>query len=197
MPKSATSTPAGSSRRASRRGDLDAEAVVAEEDVADARPRGRAAPARRRRPSRQRLDLVGREEEAVPGLARDAEVAARVVLEVDRQVHGALRCPRSIASTTRDPAGQREVEDVAARPRAAAARGCRAAPRRRRPSTASRRRGRSSASQPASSPRHPELADRAVQAHQLLLGEAPRCARGSRARAGRWRASRPSPRRSG
>ena len=45
--------------------------------------RGDASPA-------ERLDLVGREEEAVAGLALDAEVAARVVLDDHRELDAAL-----------------------------------------------------------------------------------------------------------
>ena len=43
-------------------------------------------PQARHRGARERLDLLGREEEPVPGLSLLAEVAAGVVLERDRQV---------------------------------------------------------------------------------------------------------------
>ena len=92
----------------------------------------------------------------------------------------------------RGPARERDVEDVAAASAGAAARGCRGAARRRRRRTASRRRAARAASQleRVIGRREPELADRAVQPHQLLRRERLACAPGSRARAGRPPASR-------
>ena len=100
-------------------GERDAEAVVAEEDVADPghedAPRGAAA----RRVGGQRLDLRRGEEEAVAEAAGGAEVAAGVVLDRDHEVDGALRVLLDRVHDG-DPAVQREVEHVGALPRAQA-----------------------------------------------------------------------------
>jgi uncharacterized protein YgbK (DUF1537 family) len=69
--------------------DLDAEAVVAEEDVADPRDEHSRASGRGLVLSRQRLDLSEREEEAMARLSTALpEVAAGIVLERHRQVEG-------------------------------------------------------------------------------------------------------------
>ena len=141
----------------------------------------------------ERLDLLGREEEAVPGLAPLAEVAARVV--VDRPRRGARRPPCPARSPRRPRCGRRARGRTRRRRRAGAgARGCRGAARRRRPRRESGA-GRSSSSQQLIARRITALADAPCSAAAPRSG--PRCARGSRARAGRCRASRPSPRRSG
>ena len=62
MPKSSTCTPSGTGRARKRCADLDAEAVVTEEDVADAGHEDASRSCRRLRIA-QRLDLVGVEEE--------------------------------------------------------------------------------------------------------------------------------------
>ena len=112
MPKSTTSTPAGSGAAREPVGERDAEPVVAEEDVAD--PGHQHAPLRRgaARLGGQRLDLGRGEEEAMAEAAGGAEVAAGVVLHGDHQVDGALRVLLDRVHDG-DPAVQREVEDVA------------------------------------------------------------------------------------
>ena len=80
--------------------DLDAEAVVAEEDVADARDEDARAAGGAGAASSSGSTSVEREEEAVAEHARRAEVPARVVLERDRQRASRPPRPRSIASTT-------------------------------------------------------------------------------------------------
>ena len=66
---------------------------------------------------RQRLDLVGREEEPVAGLAALAEVAPRVVVDHDGELDVAVEVLVD-ALDQRGAAGQREVHDVAAGARA-------------------------------------------------------------------------------
>ena len=90
-------------------GERDAEAVVAEEDVADA---GDEDP-----PRRDRLDLLGREEEAVRELRGDAEVAARIVGDRHDEVHGALHVLLDRLDDG-EPAREHEVEHVGAGARA-------------------------------------------------------------------------------
>ena len=112
MPKSTTSTPAGSCARPGgprpRR-----RTVVAEEDVAD--PGHQDALGRPAAPRvSQRLDLVGGEEEAVADLAVLAEVTARVVLDRDRELHDALHALDQLLDD-RGPALERHVEDVGPR----------------------------------------------------------------------------------
>ena len=72
-------------------GQRDAEPVISEEYVADPgdedAPRGYLG---RRRLSGNEFDLVRGEEEAMPGLARQPQVAARIVLHDDRQRHPPL-----------------------------------------------------------------------------------------------------------
>ena len=179
MPKSTTPRRRPAARAAPAAvGQRDAEAVVAEEDVAD--PGDEDAPLRRGA-ARGRAARPRRGRRRSGARAAGAEVAARVVLDDDREVDGARRGPARAPrrSPSRRPARGRRRR----RPRAgAAARGCRGARAPRRP-----RRVRAGPLEllPAgarSSPAHPELADRPVQAHQLVLGVAPRCARGSRAR---------------
>ena len=119
MPKSTTSTPGGSARRGEPVGERDAEAVVAEEDVAD--PGDEDAPGGRGggRVGGQRLDLGGGEEEAMAEAAGGAEVAPGVVLDGDHQVDGALRVLLDRVHEG-DPAVQRDVEHVGPLPRAQA-----------------------------------------------------------------------------
>ena len=80
----------------------------------------------------ERLDLLGREEEAVPDLALVAEVAAGVVLDRDRELHDALHALDDLLDD-RGLAVERDVEDVRARAAVAGARGCGGAAPRRRP----------------------------------------------------------------
>jgi hypothetical protein len=109
MPKSATFTPRRQLALREQARHLDPEAVVGEEDVADAGDQD--ALGRRVRRAPEQLDFLGREEEAVPGLARTPEVAPRVVLEH----HGDWTPPSRSCWTTRRPrpAVERAVEDVA------------------------------------------------------------------------------------
>ena len=157
------------------------------------RPRGRA-PRGRGRPSASGSTSSGEKKKRWPGWRRSPRSRPGSSSTVTASWHVAVdvlldRLDDAV------PAVERAVEDVAALRAGAAARGCR-----RRTSTPSTvdasGAGRSSSSQPLIAAIARELADRAVQAHELVLASAPRCARGSRARAGRWRASRPSPRRS-
>ena len=157
MPKSTTSTPAGSSRAAEPPGERDAEAVVAEEHVADAGHEDRVAAGRlaaAARPRRARRRSGAR--------LRAAEVAPGVV--VDRRPRAARRprCPRSIARRRRP--GPRAPGRTCPRPRAAAgARGCRGAARRRR---RHRRRAPAARARPRA-----HRSTRTVQAHELLARE--------------------------
>ena len=94
----------------------DAEAVIAEEHVADSGDEdpslGDRRPAVGRWPS-QHLKLVRREEEPVPGLPRQPKIAARVVVEHD----GNRRAPLDILFDRLDDGpltGERDVEHVSA-----------------------------------------------------------------------------------
>ena len=92
MPKSTTRTPAGSSSAARRLRHLHPEPVVAQEDVPDAGDAGCRLCVIPRSPSwpPQRLDLGGREEEAVARLTPQAEVPAGVVVQRDGDVDPVL-----------------------------------------------------------------------------------------------------------
>ena len=172
MPKSTTSTPAGSVAPGEAVGERDAEAVVAEEDVADAgdEDRGRRDAARRR--AGERLDLVGREEEAVAGLAARRRGRGR---GRPRSRRRAARRPPCPARCPRRPrSGRRARGRRRRRPARGRSRTRLRAPQRdavdRRPCP-----GRAARAPPSSSDvAHRstcQLADRAVQAHELLRRE--------------------------
>src|SRR6185295_5476708 len=98
-------------------GDLHAEGVVAQEDVADAGHQdGPPGGLDRLLFRRGQLDFLGREEEAVPGSPRP-DGYARIIVHQDGDVEAAL----DVTLHRRDggaSAGQGEIEDVASRVRA-------------------------------------------------------------------------------
>ena len=91
--------------------DLDAEAVVAQKDIADAGDQD----ARRS----CGFDLLDAKEEAVAGLAQHTQIFAGIVIEHDGKMNLALVILLD-AFDDADLAGQREIQDVAAGLRAQA-----------------------------------------------------------------------------
>ncbi len=194
MPKSTTSTPAAA--RAARGGRATATPKPSSPrkmlPIPATSTRGGAAwsPA-------ERLDLLGREEEPVPGLARLAEVAAGVVVDVTASwtrpsrscwMPSTIATRPSIARSNTSPPARGRSTHAAAAPDLDAG----------RPSTAVR--ARAARAPPSAGP----LAHRAIPKSRTapcrLISSLRRERLGAledlRARAGRTRASRPSPRRS-
>ncbi len=99
-------TPGGSGRLRKAASHFHAEAVIAQEDISDARdenPRMRHT----------RFDLLDIEEEAVAGLAQHAQVLAGIVIHHDRHLYLAFVV---LLDALDDPdlPGQRDVHNVAA-----------------------------------------------------------------------------------
>ena len=199
MPKSTTSTPAGSARRPSRSASATPKPSSPRKTlpIPATRIRGRRDGGR---PSSalERLDLVGREEEAVPGLAAHRRGRGPGRRRSRPRAAGCppcpARCPRPTAVRPASARSNTSPPLAGPQPHAAAAR----AARRRRPRPCP---GRGARAPPSSSgrrsPQHLPVPDGAVQAHDLLRRERLGALEDLRARAGPTRASRPSPRRSG